>query len=89
MKWAFLLNAWGWPPRIEQKHQLAIGLLEAKGDNKPLGTNWNQKFFKRHTEVKPVFASPLDKERANAQNPQLLKEWFELFARLKEKHQVV
>ena len=44
--------------------------------------------MKRHPDLKAVFVAPLDKERAKAEDPRLFKEWFNLFHRIKEEHQV-
>ena len=37
--WILRLQAWGWPPRVEQTRSMAIELLLKKGDTKPLGVN--------------------------------------------------
>ena len=84
--WILRLQAWGWPARVEQTRLMAQELLTAKGDNKPIGVNWTQKFLSRHPEIKTAYVPPLDKERAIAQEPAILTEWFELYQSLKDKH---
>ena len=40
---------------------MAQELLTAKGDNKPIGINWTQKFLIRHPEIKTAYVPPLNK----------------------------
>ena len=88
VKWIIRLQAWGWPARVEQARFMAEDLLRAKGDMQPLGKNWVQKFLSRHKEIKTKYIPPLDKERALAQDPQILKDWFELYGRIKAQYNV-
>ena len=60
------LQAWGWPGQVEYIRAIAQELCEAKGDKKPLGVNWTQKFLRRHPNIKTKYVPPLDKERAAA-----------------------
>ncbi len=84
--WILRLQAWGWPPRVEQVRSIAQEVLVKKGDDKPVGINWPQKFLKRHSEIKTAYVPPLDKERAMAQDHEILAGWFNLFQSLKEEH---
>jgi len=84
--WILRLQAWGWPPRVEQVRSIAAELLVKKGNDKPVGINWPQKFLKRHPQIKTAYIPPLDKERAMAQDPAILAGWFNLFQSLKEEH---
>ena len=79
VNWVECLQAWGWPARIEQVRCMAIEILKAKEDNEPLGINWPQKFLSRHPDLRTMFISPLDKERAEAQRYEILSHWFQLF----------
>lgn len=67
---------------------MAEDLLKVKGDFKPLGINWTQKFLKRHKEIKTKYIPPLDKERALAQDPEILMGWFKLYRRIKAEYNV-
>ena len=82
------LQAWGWLLRVEYFRQMATELLEAKGDKKPLGKNWVQKFLIRHSQIKIIYVPPLDKERAKAQDPNLIRDWFELYHRTKKEFDI-
>ena len=88
VKWITRLQAWGWPARVEQARFMAEDLLRAKGDMKPLGKNWVQSFLGRHREIRSKHVPSLDKERALAENPQILMDWFELYSRTKLQYKV-
>jgi hypothetical protein len=54
-------------------------MLIKKGDNKSLGKNWQAYFFQRHSKLKSKFIPLLNKERAQAQNPEDFQRYFDLF----------
>jgi hypothetical protein len=37
---------------------MTVELLQAKGDIKELGPNWQQAFLRRHPEIKSAFTIP-------------------------------
>ena len=86
--WILRLQAWGWPPWVKQTRSMAIELLLRKGDTKPLGVNWVQKFLSRHPDIKTQYIPPLDKERAIAQDPEVLIGWFQLFQQTLDTYQI-
>ena len=67
---------------------MAEDLLKAKGDTDLLGIHWLQKFLGRYPEPKSKYVPLLDKERAEAQDPKVINEWFCLFQKLKEQHKI-
>lgn len=88
INWIKRLQNWGWPTRVEQVRFLTQELCQKKGDNAPIGINYTQKFMNRHKDLKTKYIPPLDKERANAQDPVLLQGWFELFQQTKTRFQI-
>jgi len=86
--WILRLQAWGWSPRVKQVRSIAKELLIKKNDDKSVEVNWSQKFLKRHSQIKTVYISSLDKERAMTQNHDILADWFNLFQSLKEEHEI-
>lgn len=88
LNWILRLQAWGWPPLVTQTRFMADELLRKKGDSRPIGINWPQKFMKRHPSIKTAYIPPLDKERATAQNPATLADWFQLFLQIKSEYEV-
>lgn len=52
---------------------MAQDMLKDKAIYTPLGKNWPQKFLSRHKDIKTKYIPPLDKERALAQDPTILR----------------
>ena len=50
--WILGLQAGGWSTRVAQIRRMAQEILTTKGDSKPIGVNWTQKFLSRHPEIK-------------------------------------
>jgi len=73
---------------VKQVRSIAKELLIKKGDDKPVGINWPQKFLKRHPQIKTAYVPPLDKERAMTQDLDILADWFNLFQSLKKEHKL-
>ena len=73
---------------MKQVRSITKELLIKKNDDKSVEVNWSQKFLKRHSQIKTVYIPPLDKERAMAQNHDILAGWFNLFQSLKEEHEI-
>jgi hypothetical protein len=65
---------------------MAEEMLQAKGDTAPLGVNWQEAFLRRHPELKSRFIPPLDKERASAQDRDIIADWFDLYLATKIKY---
>jgi len=77
--WILELSSWGWPIRIERLRQIATNLLVEKGDTRDLGVHWTDQFLARHPDLRSKFVEALDKERAKAQDIDILQDWFELY----------
>jgi hypothetical protein len=86
--WIVQLATWGWPVHVWQLNAMASALLLGKGDTKPLGINWTQAFLERHPTLKSRFITGLDKERALAQHPDIIQDWFNLFERVRNENGV-
>jgi hypothetical protein len=68
--------------------RMAIELLEAKGDTKPLGINWQQQFVSRFPDLNSKFIPPINKERTTATDPEIFEDWFTLYSEVKEKYKI-
>lgn len=73
------MYGWGWPMTISAVESFAEQMLRAKGDSKPLGTNWYQHFLKRHPDLRTSRSRALDQARRDASDPEVLQAWFSLF----------
>jgi hypothetical protein len=65
---------------------MAAELLRAKGDLRPVGTNWSQKYLSRYPLLKSRFVPPLDKSRVIVEDPDQIMRFFELFRTTKEEY---
>jgi len=65
---------------------MAVELLKEKGDNKPLGPNWQSAFLRRHPDLKSKISSPRARDRFLAQDHGIFNHWFDLFLEQKEKY---
>jgi len=69
--WILDLSRWGWPIRIERLRTMAKELLLDKGDTADLSVHWTDQFLSRHPDLKSKFVAGLDKERIEAQDPEI------------------
>ena len=55
-------------------------LLPKQGsiNNQPIGKNWVSNFFKRHDELKTSCSRWYNYQRAKCEDPEIIKEWFDL-----------
>jgi len=86
--WCIQLGKWGWPPRVCQLRTMALELLRAKSDKAELGIHWQEAFLSRFPDLKTKYIGGLDKNRFSAQNPIIIKDWFNLFSRIKSEFNV-
>jgi hypothetical protein len=63
-------------------------MLVAKGDYADLGINWVQKWLNRYPQLKSKYIPPLDKQRAMAQDAEIVRYYFQLFADTKDEYKV-
>jgi hypothetical protein len=67
---------------------MATELLVAKGDTVDLGVHWTDQFLRWHPKLRTKFVTELDKERAKAEDPDIFKDWFELYKATVQKYSV-
>ena len=68
---------------------MAEELLQTKQDFKELGKNWSEKFLGRHPILQSKYSRTLDQERFLAQNRDSIREWFDLYWRIKAQHGIL
>lgn len=82
------LCEWGWPARVEFPQALAVELLKAKGDSQPLGTNWIHKLLLRRPLLNSVFGPSPEHKKPNLKGQELIRFWFQCFARTQSDYNV-
>lgn len=79
VKAIYQLDAWGWPMSISAIEHLAVQLLRAKDDTKPLGDHWYYRFLSRHPDLRTRRSRAMDQSRKDALDHQTADQWFKLF----------
>ena len=75
--WIIKIDDYGWPPRMEYVREMALGFIRRHGIRNPtLGTNWKTQFLDSHPLLVSRFPNRLDKQRAYAGNPEILRDFF-------------
>jgi hypothetical protein len=76
-EWIGKVDGFGWPPRIEYVQHMALGFIRSHGICNPkLGGHWITRFLDRHPDLASRFTNRLDKQRAYANNPEVLLDFF-------------
>jgi hypothetical protein len=70
------MDDWGFPPRLSAVHGMAASLVAKHASHLPLGRNWFTRYLNRNPELAGRFSNRLERERAFADNPATLKDYF-------------
>ena len=84
VKWCFTQDDIGFPPRLDMVKDMAIH-LESKRTTKPslpLGKNWISRFLRRHPDLALKLSTRLERQRAYANDPVVLRDCFSKLGRL-------
>lgn len=79
------LDSKGFAPRLSVVEDMANSILCTRG-NQRVGKNWVNRFTKRRQELKNRMTRHRDYQRALCEDPRVIREWFDLFKEVKEKH---
>lgn len=69
------LDDLGHPLKLKMVKGFAMSLLHPK-QRRELGKHWLTRFLNRHPELAAKFSQRLDRQRANANDPAILKDYF-------------
>jgi hypothetical protein len=76
-RWILKIDSYGWPPKIDYVRHMALEFIRSHGNPSPkLGKNWITRYLDRHPDLASRFTNRLDKQRAFASNPLLLRDFF-------------
>jgi hypothetical protein len=76
--WIFKLDDWGFPPRHQYVKDMALDFIKSHGVAAPkLGKNWLTRFLSRHPDLASKFCTRLDKQRAFADSPEVIQDFYE------------
>ena len=71
------LDMRGFPPRLSGVQEMA-DLLRTARDASRVGPRWAENFVKRHPDITTRFRRPIDYQRAQCEDPDVVRAWFAL-----------
>ena len=82
-KWILSMDLRGGAPRPSMVREMANLLLKKRGTTPVIsvGENWVTKFVKRHPTLSSRFSKRYNYERAKCEDPEVIREWFNLVKR--------
>lgn len=87
-KWVYDMDRRGLPPTQRMLHEMANILLSDSGCTAPVGPNWVTRFIKRHKDLSSRYTRKYDYQRAQCENPDIIKNWFNLVKNTIEKYDI-
>jgi len=78
-QWILHQEALGYAPTHAQLRAIATSILQANGDQQPLGKKWSTHFVQRHPTIKSKLGRRTDWQRINAVTPASIKLFFSLY----------
>ena len=87
--WVLEIQSWGFPPRVAQLQEIAVELLQPKGNHKELGKNWVSGYLSHHPTLQAKYSCTLDQDRFLALNQDIIQDWFNLYRSIKAEHGIL
>ena len=91
-QWVDTWGEHGFPPRLDLFKAVAAQLAERRAEEEgnpslaELGSTWLRGFLNRHPTFSTKFSVTLDRQRALASNPTLIKDYFQKFGKVLKKY---
>lgn len=76
VNWCGKLDEWGHPARLAVVKGMAEAVIARREKERILGKNWMSRFLRRHPELATKLGTRLDRQRARASDPVVLKDYF-------------
>ncbi|KAK5995541.1 MFS-type transporter clz9 [Cladobotryum mycophilum] len=77
-EWVLGQASLGLPPTHKRLKEFATRIIEASGDQRPLGKRWLTGFLARNPEVKTIRGKQMDSVRINGATTKIIKDFFYL-----------
>ena len=94
VKWALRMDSQGFPPRLDLFKATAEKLFHDTNASEPnatpgaLGRTWLRGFLNRHPDVSARYSAPMDRQRAFANHPGPIKDYFKKLKAVISKYQI-
>jgi Tc5 transposase DNA-binding domain len=76
VQWCKRMDDYGFPLRVSLVKEMAAYLVKKRLNDHKLGKHWLSRFLDRNPELASRFSSRLDRQRAYASNPAVLRDYF-------------
>jgi len=76
VRWCERLDEWGHPARLAVVKSMAEAIIARREKKWSLGKHWITRFLSRHPDLAAQLSSRLDRQRALASNPSVIKNYF-------------
>jgi hypothetical protein len=76
VRWCERMDDWGFPLRLSLVKEMAAYLVKKREIGRKLGKHWLDRFLKRNPSIVSKFSARLDRQRALANSPELIKDYF-------------
>lgn len=76
--WCIRMDDWGFPLKLSLVKEMSAYLIKKRNSGHKLGVHWLGRFLDRNPEIASRFSSRLERQRAFADNPIVLKDYFRL-----------
>ena len=76
VRWCERLDEWGHPACLAVVKGMAEAMVARRVKDRTLGKNWVIRFLRRHHGLATRLGTQLDRQRALASDPVLLKDYF-------------
>jgi hypothetical protein len=77
VQWCERMDDWGFPLRLSLVKEMAAYLVSKRASGRKLGRHWLTRFLDRNPELSSRFTGRIERQRAFANNPRLLKDYFD------------
>lgn len=77
VQWCECMYDWGFPLRLTLVKEMAAYLVSKRASGRKLGRHWLTRFLDRNPELSSRFTGRIERQRAFANNPKLLKDYFD------------
>jgi len=96
VRWMKRLDDWGFPPWLDMVKEMARmlvgkkeeGLISMEGGSIDLEKNWLSRFLERHKDIASRYSSNLERQRAYANDPKTINNYFRKYNRIHIQHAI-
>ena len=77
VRWCERLDEWGHPARLAVVRNMALAIVARRVNERILGKHWVSRFLNRQPKLASKLSTRLDRQRALANDPLILKDFYQ------------